>query len=101
MGKAKRDVKKERKRNKELDEAERLDALRRTKRNRLLLALVPLVFGGGAAVAAFSFERRSLAGAILLAGAMVWLMVALGFVGGQVKPKDRDRAGSIDFGNRR
>lgn len=101
MGKAKREAKKERKKHKELDETERLENARRVKRNRIIMAVIPVVFGGAAAVSAFQLERRSLAGAILLAGAMLWLMVALGFVGGQVKPKDRGRAGSIDFGNRR
>ena len=56
---------------------------------------------GGSLAAYFAFDSRSMAGAIALGGAMIWLLVGLGYLGGSVKPKDRGRAGSIDFGQRR
>jgi hypothetical protein len=33
-------------------------------------------------------------------GAIVWLTLALGSLGSQVPPRDRNRAGAIDFGKR-
>ncbi len=101
MGKAKRKAKKDRKKNKELAEQERREAEARIKRARIINAAIPIVFLALAAGAYWGLNNPSLAGATLLGGALIWLMVGLGFIGAQVAPRDRDRAGSIDFGNSR
>jgi hypothetical protein len=101
MGKARRQVKKDRKKNKELVEQERAIADARQKRARIVNVAIPVVFIAVAAGFYWGLDKPSLAGATLLGGALIWLMVGLGFIGSQVSPRDRDRAGSIDFGNRR
>ncbi len=101
MGKAKRQAKKDRKKNKELAEQERRAIEARIKRGRMINAAIPLIFLALAAGAYWGLGNPSLAGATLLGGALIWLMVGLGFIGSQVSPRDRDRAGSIDFGNSR
>jgi hypothetical protein len=101
MGKAKRKAKKDRKLNKELAEQERREEEARLRRGRIVNTTVPLVFGALAAGAYWGLDNPSLAGATLLGGAVVWLMLVLGFLGAQVKPRDRDKAGSIDFGHKR
>ena len=98
MGKAKRKVKKDRKKNKELAEQERRDAEARLRRARIINLSIPVVFLALAAGFYWGLDNPSLAGATLLGGALIWLMVGLGFIGSQVAPRDRDRAGSIDFG---
>lgn len=99
MGKAKRKVKKDRKKNKELAEQERQAAEARLKRGRMINMAIPVVFIAAAAGCYWGLDNPSLAGATLLGGALIWLMVGLGFIGSQVNPRDRDKAGSIDFGN--
>ena len=45
-------------------------------------------------------EDRQLTGVVLLVGSILFLMYALSAIGAAVKPKDRNRASAIDFGNR-
>jgi hypothetical protein len=66
-----------------------------------VVAVIPIAALGAAAGLYYGMESPSLAGAALLGGALIWLMVGLGFLGSNVRPRDRHRAGSIDFGNRR
>lgn len=100
MGKAKREAKKARRENKELLEQQRVEMERLRKRRRILVAAVPVVTGAIAAGLWFGLESGPLTGAALLGGAVVWLLMGLGYLGAGVSPRDRDRAGSIDFGNR-
>jgi hypothetical protein len=62
---------------------------------------VPVVTLAGALTAFFYFDSSSIAGAITIGGALVWLLLGLGYLGGDIEPRDRTRAGSIDFGQRR
>jgi hypothetical protein len=101
MGKARRDDKKARKKNRELEAEARAAQERAQRRRRIIIAAVPIVALAVAAGVYFGLDEPSLAGAALLGGALVWLMVGLGFLGSSVQPRDRHRAGSIDFGNRR
>jgi hypothetical protein len=101
MGKAKRRVKKDRKHDRELAKEAQAQAEARLRRGRIINIATPCVFIVAAAGFYWGLDNPSLAGATLLGGALIWLMVGLGFVGSQVSPRDRDRAGSIDFGNSR
>ena len=98
MGKAMREKKKARKADKAIAEAEQLELERKHKRRLALVVAVPVLSGLAAAAAAWGYDRPSLAGAILLGGALVWLAVGLSFIGAQVPRRNRGRAGSIDFG---
>jgi hypothetical protein len=101
MGKAKRADKKERRQNREIEAEIRAAEQVRDRRRRLIVWSIPAVTVLVAVGFWFGLESPSLAGAAILGGAMIWLLVGLGFIGGAVRPRDRNRAGSIDFGNRR
>jgi len=81
------------------EEAERLAKAAAAKRKRILLA-IPVLTAAAAAGAYFALENERLVGISVLIGGLLWLMVALGAVGGSIKPRDRLRSGSIDFGTR-
>ncbi|MBW2465374.1 MAG: hypothetical protein JRH11_27250 [Deltaproteobacteria bacterium] len=100
MGKAKRKTKKDKRANKELAAQAKAETEARRRRGRIISASVPVVFLGLAAAAYWGLENPSLAGVTLLGGAGIWLLLALGFLGSGIAPRDRDKAGSIDFGNR-
>ena len=46
-------------------------------------------------------DQKQLAGLIGMGGVGIWILVILGLIGSSVKPRDRVRAGSIDFGSKR
>ena len=46
------------------------------------------------------FDNRQLMGITLLIGGVLFLVLALGTLASGVQPRDRTRAGSIDYGNR-
>ena len=48
----------------------------------------------------FGLEDERLTGIAILVGGLLFLLVALGALGAGISPRDRDRAGAIDFGNR-
>lgn len=106
MGKAKREAKRARKaargtdKEREFLEAERA-FVRRTRRRRIILAAIPLLTVAAAAGFYFGLEDAQAAGISLLVGVVVGLLYGLGTLGAAVPPRDRGRAGSIDFGNRR
>jgi uncharacterized ion transporter superfamily protein YfcC len=54
-----------------------------------------------AGVAYAGFGQGQVAGVSLLVGAIVFFLYGLSVLGAGVEPKDRQRAGSIDFGRRR
>lgn len=101
MGKAKREEKKAKKKNRELEAQERAAEERARRIRKIIVTAIPIIALGLAAGLYYGLESPSLAGAALLGGALFWLMVGLGFLGSNVRPRDRHRAGSIDFGNRR
>ena len=101
MGKAKREAKKARKKDKTIEARERADAERARKKRRIIVLLIPVLTAAVALTFWLGLEMPSLAGATLLGGAVLWLMVELGYVGAGVPPRDRSKAGSIDYGNRR
>lgn len=74
-------------------------ARRRRRWRRVLLAWPPIV--AVVAGALYLSGESQLAGIALLGGAVVWFPLWLGTLGSEVAPRDRDRAGGIDFGNRR
>ena len=76
-------------------------ALRRQRMLRIAAAVVPLVTLAVSLSIYFSTEDTQLAALVGMVGLAIWVPVLLGVVGGNVKPRDRTRAGSIDFGNRR
>jgi len=46
------------------------------------------------------FDNRQLMGITLLIGGVLFLLLALGALASGVRPRDRTRAGSIDYGKR-
>lgn len=90
-----RELRQERRREKrEAAEAVRVATARRKR----LLVLIVLATAAGA-LAAYQTGLPTFAiGFALLIGAGVFLAVALGGLGGEVRPRDRSRAGNIDYG---
>ena len=84
---------------KEAREAAEVADQQNARRRKALLALVIVLTAGGVAAVYFTDGSRSLMGMILLVGSGLGLMVGLGGLGGSVQPKDRRKAGSIDYGN--
>lgn len=72
---------------------------RRTQRMRLagVVGLLTLAVAG---VCYWVLDNRQLMGATLLIGGVLFLLLALGTLASGVHPRDRSRAGSIDYGNR-
>lgn len=83
----------------EEEEAKRLAAEAAVRRKRLLIGVVVLT-AAAALVAWLVLENERLTGIAILVGGLLFLLVALGALGAGIKPRDRDRAGAIDFGNR-
>jgi hypothetical protein len=106
MGKAKREAKRARRaaRGTEAEgaliEADRSQLRRQRWRKGALLA-VPLITASAAGGAYLALEDGRVVGVVLLVGVAVFFLLALSAIGSSVQPRDRDRAGSIDFGNRR
>jgi cation transport ATPase len=100
MSKANREDKKARReREKAEQEEDRAANELRRKRWRAVLIGIPAVAVSGSAVLHFALDESQLAGAILLAGALLWLMVGLFFLGSAIQPKQRTRASALDYGN--
>ncbi len=72
---------------------------RRLFRKRLLLGTAVLTLLA-ASVSYWVLEDQRLMGVTLLVGAVLFLVFALGALGAEVRPRDRGRSGSIDFGTR-
>ncbi|MDQ3030835.1 MAG: hypothetical protein M3Y87_00300 [Myxococcota bacterium] len=71
-----------------------------TRRRRVILAAVPAITALLALGAYFAFDDRRAVAVILVLGIAAWVPFALGSIGGAIPPRDRNRAGSIDFGRR-
>ncbi len=88
---------------KEAKEAKREAQERAQKRRRLQLnmsAAVAILTLAVAGVCYWVFDNRQLVGITLLIGGVLFLVLALGTLASGVQPRDRTRAGSIDYGNR-
>lgn len=101
-----RKTKKQRKR----DERERRDAeekaaeeaaQRRLRNYQIAAGVVPVITLAVSLAIYFAVNDRQLAALVGMVGLAVWVPLLLGVVGSRVKPRDRTRAGSIDFGNKR
>ncbi|HET6414742.1 MAG TPA: hypothetical protein VFG22_00505 [Polyangiales bacterium] len=96
-----RQARKERAR--EAKEAKREAEERAQQRRRMQLrlsaavAVLTLLIAG---ICYWVLENRQLMGITLLIGGVLFLVVALGTLASGVQPRDRTRAGSIDYGNR-
>lgn len=75
-------------------------ATRRRRLRRRLAAAVAVVTLALAGVCYWVLENRQLMGVTLLVGGVLFLLVALSTLASGVQPRDRSRAGSIDYGNR-
>jgi putative Mn2+ efflux pump MntP len=62
---------------------------RAERRKRIIMLAIPVLIGLAAAGAGFGLKNKGMAGAILLTGLITWLMVALGFIGSTITPRDR------------
>jgi Flp pilus assembly protein TadB len=88
---------------KEAKEAKREAQERAQKRRRLQLnmsAAVAVLTLAVAGLCYWVFDNRQLMGITLLIGGVLFLVLALGTLASGVQPRDRTRAGSIDYGNR-
>jgi uncharacterized membrane protein len=96
-----RQVRKERA--KEAKEAKREAQAYAERRRRLqirmsaAIAVLTLVVAG---VCYWGFDNRQLMGITLLIGGVLFLVLALGTLASGVQPRDRTRAGSINYGKR-
>lgn len=88
---------------KEAKEAKREAQERAQQRRRLQLnmsAAVAVLTLAVAGLCYWVFDNRQLMGITLLIGGVLFLVLALGTLASGVQPRDRTRAGSIDYGNR-
>ena len=106
MGKAKREAKRARRQARGTEaeqaflEAERA-AERARRRRKIALLAVPALAAAVAGGLYFGLDDGQAAGIALLLGVILFFLVGLGALGSAVPVRDRDRAGSIDFGSRR
>lgn len=82
-------------------EAAEEKATKRLRLMRLLVAVVPIVTLAFAVPTWLVLDSPRAAALIVLVGVAVWIPVLLGSLGSAIEPRDRTRAGSIDFGNRK
>lgn len=80
-------------------EAEARAKERRKKQMRLAGAVGVLTLAV-AGVCYWVLDNRQLMGVTLLIGGVLFLLLVLGTLASGVQPRDRSRAGSIDYGNR-
>lgn len=99
-------TKRERKRDKREQEAAELEAAeqvatRRRRTMRWIVIAIPLVTLAASGITWAATDDIRMAALVGLLGVGLWVPALLGSIGGAVQPRDRTRAGSIDFGNRR
>ncbi|MGF1467704.1 MAG: hypothetical protein ACFCGT_16385 [Sandaracinaceae bacterium] len=66
-----------------------------------VVLILPVVVAAIAVGAYLLTNDRRIAGLLGMLGLALWVPALLGLLGAGVKPRDRTRAGSIDFGQRR
>ncbi len=76
------------------------EAKRRRRRQLRIAAAVGVLTLVIAAASYFGLENRQLTGISLLVGGVLFLLIVLSTLASTVAPRDRTRAGSIDYGNR-
>jgi len=92
-----------RERAKEAKEAKREAEARAERRRQLqirLSAAVAILTLALAGIFYWALDNRQLMGITLLIGGVLFLVLALGTLASGVNPRDRTRAGSIDYGKR-
>jgi hypothetical protein len=92
-----------RERAKEAKQAKRDAEASAQHRRRLQIrasAAVAVLTGVVAGLCYWVFDNRQLLGITLLIGGVLFLVLALGALASGVQPRDRTRAGSIDYGKR-
>jgi uncharacterized membrane protein len=75
-------------------------AERRRRMQMRISAAVAVLTLAIAAICYWVLDNRQLMGITLLIGGVLFLVLALGTLASGVQPRDRTRAGSIDYGNR-
>ncbi len=76
-------------------------AAKRQRLMRMLLIADPIVTLAVALPVWLLLDSPRAAALVGLVGVAVWIPLLLGSIGGEIEPRDRTRAGSIDFGNSR
>lgn len=76
-------------------------AAKRQRIMRRLVIAVPIVTVALSLVLWLALDAPRAAALAGLVGVAVWIPTVLGSVGSEIEPRDRTRAGSIDFGNRK
>ena len=71
------------------------------RKYRIAAAVLPIVTLVASIAVYIGLNDKQLAGLTGMIGIAIWIPMMLGAVGSQVKPRDRTRAGSIDFGSKR
>ncbi len=100
MGKKKSERKAQREAQKAAEAAaQRAAELAAQRRKRLMIGVLAATVLA-ALGAYFGLEDERLTGIAILVGGLLFLLVALGALGAGISPRDRYRAGAIDFGNR-
>ena len=100
--KSKQDRKREERDRRQAEEQASQEAAQARRQKFRIATVVIFVVALGASLTAYFYgENRQLAGLIGMIGFALLFPLVLGSIGGEVKPRDRNRAGSIDFGNRR
>ncbi|MCC6875548.1 MAG: hypothetical protein IT378_14675 [Sandaracinaceae bacterium] len=101
MARSKREKKKsERQAALEVDRELERQRLSRASRLKWVAIALPVVTLAAALGAYFAAGDRQLAGLVGLIGVALWVPALLGAIGAAITPRDRTRAGSIDFGSR-
>ncbi len=96
-----REARKERQR--AAKEAKQQAAAQARQRRRMQMraaGAVAVLTLGGAGVFLWVLDNRQLMGVTLLIGGVLFLLLVLSTLASGVQPRDRTRAGSIDYGNR-
>jgi len=100
--KSKRDKKREARERAEAEERAAQAAFERRRRiYRIASVAVPVVTLAVSMGVYLGMEDRQLAALLGMVGFAAWVPVLLGALGSRIQPRDRTKAGSIDFGNRR
>lgn len=96
-----REARKERQRAaKEARRAAEEQAQRRRQMQLRLAGVVAVLTLVVAGVSYWALDNRQLMGITLLIGGVLFLLIVLATLASGVQPRDRTRAGSIDYGNR-
>jgi uncharacterized membrane protein YfcA len=100
--KTKRELKREQREQRDVERAAAQAEFEAKRRKYRIAALaIPLVTLGSSIGVYMATDEKQLAALVGLLGIGIWILVILGLVGSSVKPRDRTRAGSIDFGSKR